>query len=81
MTADNAVRVQRRFQELILKNPNTTLEEVKTNLDQRDYMDSHREISPLRMAEDALVLDNTYLSPEEQLQFAIKKVKEHTEAL
>ncbi len=81
MTADNAVRVQRRFQELILKNPNTTLEEVKTNLDQRDYMDSHREISPLRMAEDALVLDNTYLSREEQLQFAIKKVKEHTEAL
>jgi cytidylate kinase len=48
MTADNAVRVERRFRELYAKNPNITLEEVKTNLELRDYIDSNREISPLR---------------------------------
>ncbi len=47
MTADNAVRVERRFQELYEKNPNISLEEVKNNLEMRDYIDSHREISPL----------------------------------
>ena len=48
MTADLAVRVQRRYRELYEKNPNITLEEVKANLARRDYIDSHREISPLR---------------------------------
>ena len=76
MTADNAVRVERRFKELIEKNPNTTIEEVAHNLEMRDYIDSHREISPLRKADDALVLDNTNLSPEEQLEFALQKVRE-----
>lgn len=71
MTADNAVRVERRFKEMVEKNPNTTIEEVKTNLEMRDYMDSNREISPLRKAADAIVLDNTFLTPEEQLEFAI----------
>ena len=50
MTADNAVRVERRFRELYEKNPNITVEEVKNNLEMRDYIDSHREISPLRKA-------------------------------
>jgi cytidylate kinase len=81
MTADNAVRVERRFKELIQKNPNTTIDEVKSNLELRDYMDSNREISPLRKAHDAIILDNTNLSPVEQLQFALKKVKEFTAAL
>ena len=76
MTADNAVRVERRFKELIEKNPNTTIEEVAHNLEMRDYIDSHREISPLRKADDAIVLDNTNLSPEEQLEFALQKVRE-----
>src|SRR5580700_1976160 len=58
MTADEAIRVQRRFKELYDKNPNITLAEVKQNLSHRDYIDSHREISPLRQAEDAIVLDN-----------------------
>ena len=56
MTADNAVRVERRFKELYAKNPNVTIEEVKNNLEMRDYIDSHREVSPLRKAEDALHL-------------------------
>jgi cytidylate kinase len=76
MTADNAVRVERRFKELVEKNPNTTIEEVAHNLEMRDYIDSHREISPLRKADDAIVLDNTYMTPEEQLDFALQKVKE-----
>ena len=76
MTADNAVRVERRFRELYEKNPNITIEEVKANLEMRDYIDSHREVSPLRQAEDALVLDNTHLSPEQQLTKALAWVKE-----
>jgi len=75
MTADNAVRVERRFRELYDKNPNITLEEVKTNLEMRDYIDSHREVSPLRKAEDALVLDNTNLTEDEQFKKALKLVK------
>jgi CMP/dCMP kinase len=71
MTADNAIRVKRRFQELFEKNPNITIEEVKTNLEMRDYLDSHRAISPLRKAEDAIILDNTHLSPADQLRIAL----------
>ena len=72
MTADNTVRVERRFKELYEKNPNTTLEEVKTNLEMRDYIDSHREISPLKKAKNALVLDNTNLTEDEQFQKAME---------
>ena len=74
MTADNAVRVERRFKELYEKNPNITIEEVKTNLELRDYIDSHREVSPLKKAEDAIELDNTRLTEKEQLQKALKWV-------
>jgi CMP/dCMP kinase len=76
MTADEAVRVQRRFKELYEKNPNITLAEVKQNLSHRDYIDSHREISPLRQAEDAIVLDNSHLTMKQQLAIAEKWVKE-----
>jgi cytidylate kinase len=72
MTADDAVRVERRFKELYEKNPNVTLEEVKANLEMRDYIDSHREVSPLHQAEDAILLDNTNLTEKEQLQRAWK---------
>ena len=76
MTADEAVRVQRRFRELYEKNPNITLEEVKQNLTMRDYIDSHREVSPLRQAEDAIVLDNSHLTMRQQLVIAEGWVKE-----
>jgi cytidylate kinase len=76
MTADNAVRVARRFKELYEKNPAITIEEVKNNLEMRDYIDTHREISPLRQAADALVLDNSNLTPDEQLAKALKWVEE-----
>ncbi len=76
MKADNAVRVERRFKELYEKNPNITLDEIKSNLEMRDYIDSHREISPLLQAKNAFVLDNTNMSEEEQLRKAMKWVKE-----
>jgi cytidylate kinase len=76
MTADNAVRVQRRFKELYEKNPNITIEEVKDNLEMRDYIDSHREVSPLRKAKDALELDNTNLTEKEQFNQALGWAKE-----
>lgn len=76
MTADNAVRVERRFQELYEKNPNITLDEVKANLEMRDYIDSNRDVSPLRQAEDALLLDNTNLTEKEQFQIAMKWARE-----
>ena len=74
MTADNTVRVERRFRELYEKNPNVTIEEVKNNLEMRDYIDSHREVSPLRKADDALELDNTNLTEAEQFQKAMSWV-------
>jgi CMP/dCMP kinase len=58
------------------KNPNITLEDVKQNLAHRDYIDSHREISPLRQAEDAVVLDNSHLTMKQQLEIAQNWVKE-----
>jgi cytidylate kinase len=74
MTAEILVRVERRFKEMFEKNPNITIEEVKNNLEMRDYIDSNREVSPLRMASDAILLDNTSISMEEQLDFALKLV-------
>ena len=71
MTADISVRVERRFKEMYEKNPNVTVEEVKNNLEMRDYIDSNRKISPLRKAEDAIILDNTNLTMEQQLKFAL----------
>ncbi len=76
MTADNAVRVQRRFKELYEKNPNVTIEEVKDNLEMRDYIDSHREVSPLRKANDAIELDNTNLTEKEQFNKALVWIRE-----
>jgi cytidylate kinase len=76
VTADAAVRVERRFKELFEKNPNITIEEVKTNLEMRDYIDSTREVSPLRKADDAVILDNSNLTREGQLKIALNWVKE-----
>jgi len=74
MTADISTRVDRRFKEMYEKNPNVRIEEVKKNLEMRDYIDSNREVSPLRMAADAILLDNTHIGMEEQLDFALKLV-------
>src|ERR1700761_5385422 len=75
MTADPKVRAERRYKELLPKTPDISLEEVFENLAHRDYQDTTRAESPLTRAEDAVILDNTNLTPEQQLQFALDKVK------
>ena len=72
MTADIAVRVERRYKEMFEKNPNITIDEIKSNLVLRDYIDSHREVSPLRKAVDAIEIDNTHISMEQQLEIALQ---------
>ena len=72
MTANIAVRVERRYKEMFEKNPNITIDEVKNNLELRDYIDSHRQVSPLRKADDALEIDNTNISMEQQLEIALQ---------
>ena len=67
MTAEPAVRAQRRYDELVVKGENPRLEDVMKNLEERDYIDSHRETSPLRQADDAFVLDNTHMTLHEEL--------------
>ncbi len=75
MVADEEVRVGRRFREVFERNPNITLDEVKSNIALRDYIDSHREVSPLRKADDAIELDNSDLTEKQQLEFALSLVK------
>ena len=67
MTAEPAVRAQRRYDELVSKGETPSLEDVMKNLQERDYIDSHRETSPLRQAQDAFVLDNTHMTLHEEL--------------
>ena len=69
MTADPLVRARRRADEMAAKGDNTELESVLKNLQERDYIDSHREASPLTQAEDAIVLDNSYMTMDDQLQW------------
>lgn len=80
MTASIPVRVERRYRELAQKNPDITVEEVRENLEKRDHLDSTREISPLTKADDAVVLDNSNLTPEEQFQLALGWAKDKMSA-
>jgi len=72
VTADPAIRLERRYQELLQTNPAILKEEVAANLQQRDLMDSTRAHSPLKQAEDALVLDNTNLDRAQQFELAMQ---------
>jgi len=75
MTADPDIRARRRFLELTGQGIETTLEQVKNNINSRDYEDSHREESPLRKAADAIVLDNSFLNFDEQVHFVLDEIK------
>ncbi len=72
VTADPAIRLERRYQELVQTNPAILKEEVAANLQQRDLMDSTRTHSPLKQAEDAMVLDNTNLDKAQQFELAMQ---------
>lgn len=69
MTADSKVRAQRRADELRAKGEEVNIEDVLKNIEERDYIDSHRETSPLTQAPDAIVLDNSHMSFDEQMQW------------
>ncbi len=71
LTADPEIRARRRYDELAQKGQEATLEAVQANLTHRDHIDSTREDSPLRQAADAVIIDNTLLNREEQLERAI----------
>ncbi|TBR19889.1 MAG: (d)CMP kinase [Chitinophagaceae bacterium] len=76
MTADNEIRIKRRFIEMRELDSNVSIEEVKKNIESRDYTDSNREISPLRKADDAIVLDNTHLTTGQQFEIAFNWANE-----
>jgi len=74
VTASEEIRAQRRFDELKANGISGTMESVKENLSKRDYQDTHRKESPLIQVSDAIVLDNSNLSREEQLEWVLEKV-------
>lgn len=75
MTASPEIRAQRRYLELKEKGEEVAFDEILNNVEERDSIDSTRETSPLKKAGDALVLDNSFLSREEQLQWSLEKAK------
>jgi cytidylate kinase len=76
MTASPEIRAQRRYLELKGKGAEVDFDKILQNVEQRDTIDSGREVSPLKKADDAIVLDNSHMTREEQLQWALEKAKE-----
>ena len=71
MVADEQVRAQRRYDEMVAKGETPVFEDIVKNLAERDYIDSHRETSPLRQPEDAFVMDNTHMTLHEELVWVL----------
>lgn len=82
VTASARVRAQRRYDELKAKEPDLPIElsDILRNVEERDYIDSHRELNPLRQADDAIVLDNSDMTIEQQNQFLLNLFRSRTEA-
>ena len=76
MTADPMIRAQRRADEMIAKGDQVDIAEVLKNLQERDYIDSHREVSPLTQAADALVLDNSHMTMDDQVKWLKEIIRE-----
>jgi cytidylate kinase len=81
MTASPETRAQRRFDELQSKGQNVPYEDVLKNVQERDYIDTHRDDSPLVIAEDAIEIDNSYLTREEQFEAVLALVDEVTKTI
>ena len=75
VTASPEIRTERRFKELLSTEPNVTREEIRQNLEERDYLDSTRKESPLIQTEDAVVIDNSDINKQEQLELALELVR------
>ena len=78
VTASAEVRAQRRYDELLAKGMPADFDDILKNVQERDYIDSHREESPLRQAEDAILLDNSHMTIEEQKQWLLEQFKNAT---
>ena len=78
VTASAEVRAQRRFDELKAKGMPADYEDILKNVQERDYIDSHREVSPLRQADDALLLDNSNMTISEQKEWLLERFRETT---
>ncbi len=76
MTADPLIRAERRLKELIEKGISITLDEVLDNIRERDHLDQTRDVSPLRKADDAIILDNSHMTVDEQMEWVENLVKE-----
>ncbi|MFV8392243.1 (d)CMP kinase [Flavobacterium sp. LB2P6] len=81
MTASATTRAQRRYDELIKKGDAVTFDEVLANVEERDFIDTHRKDSPLVMAEDAIEIDNSHLNREEQFELVLEFVNVITKTL
>lgn len=79
VTASAEVRARRRYDELSAKGENVSYEDILKNVQERDYIDSHREIAPLRKADDALTLDNSNMTIPEQKAWLLEKFREYTQ--
>lgn len=76
MTADVEIRAIRRFKELKDKGEEISLDEIRENVKKRDFIDENRDESPLKKAKDAIILDNSHLNPEEQLDWIVERMNE-----
>jgi len=76
MTADPDVRVQRRLDELTAKGVKVSFDDVRQNLESRDYEDTHRKENPLTKAKDAILLDNSDINKEQQLEYVLKLIND-----
>lgn len=81
MTASPEVRAERRYKELKDKGVEVSYEEVEANVRKRDYIDAHREVSPLKQTEDAIVVDNSHMTIEEEVEMMVKEIEEKAKKL
>ena len=81
VTASPEVRAQRRYDELKAKGMEADFDDILKNVQERDYIDSHREVSPLRQADDALLLDNSNMTIAEQKDWLLQRFREVTDGL
>lgn len=81
VTASPEIRAQRRYDELKAKGEETNFDEILANVKQRDYIDQHREVSPLRKADDALLLDNSHLTIAQQKEWLAKQFEQVIQGL
>ncbi len=75
MTASPEVRARRRYDELIQKGENVVYQEVEDNVRRRDYLDEHRKESPLRKTEDAVLIDNSHMTVEEEIEYMLEIIR------